>query len=1527
MPLTSPGGTLAGRSLPAATTDTLPSVIGPTNSAVGDFVIDTRSATNVIDPYQQALRARLINLAAARFDKVDTEYDDAQLDMDETYRKAKAKIVKNQNPRVMLVIRRRFRAAALAVCLMRFGCKVVICHSGKEAYNGYLRRKSHEFDLAIVDWDLPDVGGRDLAFYERQKGGTLCFVAALPPKMHGVDSIRSGADLFLRHPLCIHLHILREILLPNLQSSYGYPTEVMKLRATAADMKLLLDHVTTGADAEADALIEEVQAELSEDNDGVLDASYAVVEHIVSTLKQAARRQMEASGDDEESEDEGNIDAAHQSDGSTTENDDAGSPKSQASRSKRQARHAKKGGGLIDGTKAMKALQSAIGVFNNMRQDMATLQQTVHLDIAKHFIPPADDTPYHHEVMRTPACEMDALTRIGAIDALKRCRRFLFLQQQEISQLSSDVERLSSCRVELETGLTRSGITVNFTEAPVASVPLAPEASESWRGDNSVRRGREALFGGVGTGRTLSSYRANKNATEGAARGLDRMRSLSKMSLSQLRELKSSFHRKSRAQTERPYNGSFGSQACFEYLNHTLEERLMEMEDAQSRKRQAKDVPLTYLTVQYPEHIPGRWNDCATPLDTTYEACARALMAIGPLANEFMSRVMATHPVLHAKCEKFVTGVSAELEALNVVERFETLRSWMVDQQHEAVQRYKVQQATKLRSEGQGESVTLLKLKLRDRSIKAAAALGVRAVKIFIRPVFRFWLGRATRYGHPDLPQPTSGDCQTVGDTGDPMSPLGLPPAARSKAFIDAYGAQKSDKLTALHRTRQELITLEKVAEGMRRQLQAAELLKDEIASRDSTIRQLQERLQSRHNAVDDLKRLLHNADAATAQERARVAQLLKARAATVLDSAVQVGCDNDQHVVLLSPTKLSPRSRSSSGFVGDDGNFASPATEKSPGKRKGAAAAKAVKAAVRMSKTRERNAAAAANASPPSNQTQGVLGDGAVGPFNERRDPLPPGKPVKDGTTRKQESSTEPVGTSKNATTADAPPPLPTPPSVVAASRNPRQAGADFGGDEPYEPRPHKAPTSEDVVALSSQAWGNPAVTIVGPTTAVDGVSERRTDSAVGSVSLQYLAPPSLQVSIEVSATQRPEGASRTRILAAADGGSDDYSSRGFLLLNLTAATPLPSPRHRDHNAGGEDDAARGSLTVSPPPTVVGVAEEDIAPPVLVPPSRTSSNSAIVAQASFTSEGSSVSSDTRHALAAKAAAALMRPFGGELFSSDDDGPDSHEPAHPSPPKPTAGKVNKSRSQIQLRAASERAQAHAARMKAARLGVRLSGTGHEVAAAGAVPSRRVSMANLATASGAATPSTSRPLSPSRRSGAALLPNPRKFANADEAQRTIGQLKQAVAVLKEASGLPLALNLPQPGSDPDVRAVLEELLVSLTRAADAAAAGVVFAGRGGQLNTTPGSKVPHLPGLARIASQAMTNRGGGAAGPSRWQPFRPDPTGPGRQQHSFLNAAGGAQTARAPVGSQGVATAGSGYPSACVSLPSLSRHHV
>jgi CheY-like chemotaxis protein/uncharacterized coiled-coil protein SlyX len=236
------------------------------------------------DCREASLLGRIADIVHARYEQRDFYGPDVSaLDVAQLHSEARPSIRQSRNPHVFLLMRNKFRCAACAVLLKNFGCTVTICFNGREAYVKHLRRHADRFDIALVEWDLPDVAGRDLVSYCRGEGAKLCFVALLSTSVLPGTAVRGGANLFLRMPLPIHLHVIRKLLLPSEITATGFPTHVLVSKARYHEVAHVLGGVRLHADETVEMLLNEVTAQLVDEEEGEEDA--AVVENIVDNLR------------------------------------------------------------------------------------------------------------------------------------------------------------------------------------------------------------------------------------------------------------------------------------------------------------------------------------------------------------------------------------------------------------------------------------------------------------------------------------------------------------------------------------------------------------------------------------------------------------------------------------------------------------------------------------------------------------------------------------------------------------------------------------------------------------------------------------------------------------------------------------------------------------------------------------------------------------------------------------------------------------------------------------------------------------------------------------------------------------------------------------------------------------------------------------------------------------------------------------------------------------------------------------------
>jgi CheY-like chemotaxis protein len=236
------------------------------------------------DSREASLIGRIADIVHAKYQQNDFYGPDVTaLDVPALHCAAQPLIKQSRNPRVFLVMKNRWMLAGCAVMLKNVGCNVTVCSNGREAYVNFLRRRSHRFDLAVVEWDLPDVNGKDLVTYCRSEGSTLCFVALLSATVLPGMAIRGGANLFLRMPLAIHLHVIRKLLLPAEVTATGFPTHILKSKARYNELSAILGSpASTSKDEQMEQLVNEVSEQLRDDA-AAEDASQ--VEQIVDNLR------------------------------------------------------------------------------------------------------------------------------------------------------------------------------------------------------------------------------------------------------------------------------------------------------------------------------------------------------------------------------------------------------------------------------------------------------------------------------------------------------------------------------------------------------------------------------------------------------------------------------------------------------------------------------------------------------------------------------------------------------------------------------------------------------------------------------------------------------------------------------------------------------------------------------------------------------------------------------------------------------------------------------------------------------------------------------------------------------------------------------------------------------------------------------------------------------------------------------------------------------------------------------------------
>jgi hypothetical protein len=284
---------------------------------------------------------------------------------------------------------------------------------------------------------------------------------------------------------------------------------------------------------------------------------------------------------------------------------------------------------------------------------------------------------------------------------------------------------------------------------------------------------------------------------------------------------------------------------------------------------------------------------------------------------------------------------------------------------------------------------------------------------------------------------------------------------------------------------------------------------------------------------------------------------------------------------------------------------------------------------------------------------------------------------------------------------------------------------------------------------------------------------------------------------------------------------------------IEVTSATPLP-PGLAGDDPGDDDVGAAAAKEAS-----AGPAEKTT---VVALRARSLSRASTSGDGGGDVDPFEMSTEQRHVAAEAAAQMLLSSPQGprsastasftSAGSATSGGVDEKQPAPFR--KPRKGSIMRSK-------AAERAKLHAERMRAARLGIKISADlSHNVSTANSrrgsfstrMPGQEASCAITPYGSAPASRTPSRPVSPSKAEAVSVA---KKFDNPEIAARTIGHLARSAAALKDACGIGLTFNLPDPATNPDVKEVLFEVMRALAAASDAAAAGVFMGGaahRGG-----------------------------------------------------------------------------------------------
>ena len=217
-----------------------------------------------MNEYTEAnLIGRIQNIVQVGYTKNEIYGDDVcALDIQQLHAKAKKRVNQTRNPHIMLVHNHKFRAAGLVHILRYWGCRVTMEFTGRKAWLNHLRYNHQSFDCVICDWETDDICGVDLVHYLRGEGSTVCVIALLGPGTTAGVAIRGGANLFLRTPLSIHMHTLKELLLPPTYAASGFPTHLVGTRSKYGELCKVLQDGHRDFSEEVEGLIRDVKSQM-----------------------------------------------------------------------------------------------------------------------------------------------------------------------------------------------------------------------------------------------------------------------------------------------------------------------------------------------------------------------------------------------------------------------------------------------------------------------------------------------------------------------------------------------------------------------------------------------------------------------------------------------------------------------------------------------------------------------------------------------------------------------------------------------------------------------------------------------------------------------------------------------------------------------------------------------------------------------------------------------------------------------------------------------------------------------------------------------------------------------------------------------------------------------------------------------------------------------------------------------------------------------------------------------------------------
>lgn len=461
---------------------------------------------------ERLVQTKLLRLSAARYTQEDLD-DGSSVDVPLLYENIQGKLRRSVRPKVLIVMKSRFRAGAFAQVLINLGCEVIVCTNGHKAYTSYLHKQSSEFSLCLCEWYLPGIAGRDLAYYEADSGGRLPFVAVLTTGQRGADAIRSGADLFFKQPLLVHLATIVELIFPK--STMGTNIQIGTVASNHEFVRRLLNPVD-GFSTHQHTLDTQALGDLVRDDIAAvtefttMEAGLQMLEAIINSLKhvpkdpqlktgrimsqlEAALLQQQQQHDDDH--DEGDDKLVRMTFGG--EDGAPANPTTQVDIGSKRLRRKEMKGEAYQGL--AKSFRNAMLVMNKLRTTLVASQLENHelrestrrnaeqLDLLKThlrsfgqaitgdntfkleklFIPRLltqsperliedDSNPEPlHEQLQHQLCDVDAtsFTRLELFRALKMAKAALLSSRDEMLDLKEELRRLQDYQIQVEDDL------------------------------------------------------------------------------------------------------------------------------------------------------------------------------------------------------------------------------------------------------------------------------------------------------------------------------------------------------------------------------------------------------------------------------------------------------------------------------------------------------------------------------------------------------------------------------------------------------------------------------------------------------------------------------------------------------------------------------------------------------------------------------------------------------------------------------------------------------------------------------------------------------------------------------------------------------------------------------------------------------------------------------------------------------------------------------------------------------------------